>query len=61
MAVGSNFVRKWLRYVDQFLLYPGILRKRVQQQPRDTVFVVTIRLWECGCLACHTGLMSFIP
>jgi glycosyltransferase involved in cell wall biosynthesis len=41
MAVGSNFVRKWLRYVDQFLLYPGILRKRVQQQPRDTVFVVT--------------------
>jgi glycosyltransferase involved in cell wall biosynthesis len=53
MAVGSNFVGKWLRYVDQFLFFPEFLRKRVQQQPRDTVFVVTdqaLGMW-VPCLA----------
>ena len=35
------FIRKWLGYVDQFLLYPAELRKKIAQQPSDTVFVVT--------------------
>lgn len=40
-SVPSAFFRKWLGYVDQFLIYPRELRRRVDQQPRDTVFVVT--------------------
>jgi glycosyltransferase involved in cell wall biosynthesis len=41
LPVQSLFIRKWLGYVDQFLIYPGELRKRVNQQPDDTVFVMT--------------------
>ena len=38
--VKSPVARKWLGYVDQFLLYPGQLEKRVSEQSDSTVFVV---------------------
>ena len=41
LPVRSAKLRKWLRYLDQFLIYPGQLRKQVLQQPADTLFVVT--------------------
>lgn len=53
LPVGSQFVRKWLGYVDQFLIYPAKLRKLVKQQPDNTLFVVTdqaLGMW-VPCLA----------
>ena len=41
LPVTSDFVRKWLGYVDQYLLFPRELRRRIAAQPADTVFVVT--------------------
>jgi len=40
-SVPSALLRKWLGYADQFLLYPRELRRRIREQPADTVFVVT--------------------
>jgi glycosyltransferase involved in cell wall biosynthesis len=40
LPIRSAFIRKWLGYMDQFLIYPGQLRKLVNQQPDDTLFVV---------------------
>ena len=40
-SVPSAFLRKWLGYADQFVLYPRELRRRIREQPADTVFVVT--------------------
>lgn len=39
--IASKAVRKWLGYVDQFLIYPRQLRKRAVCQPEDTLFVFT--------------------
>jgi glycosyltransferase involved in cell wall biosynthesis len=41
MASRSPFVRKWLGYVDQFLLHPRDLRRQINRQPDNTLFVVT--------------------
>jgi glycosyltransferase involved in cell wall biosynthesis len=41
MASRSSFVRKWLGYVDQFLIYPRELRRQVNCQSANTLFVVT--------------------
>ena len=40
LAVRSNFIRKWLGYIDQFAIFPRVLRKRVRQTPPDHLFVV---------------------
>ncbi|WP_182866198.1 glycosyltransferase [Rhodopirellula sp. JC639] len=34
-------LRKWLGYLDQYLIYPWSLAKNVRNQPQGTVFVVT--------------------
>lgn len=41
VPVRSLQIRKWLGYIDQFLIYPGTLRKLVHQQPGNTLFVIT--------------------
>jgi glycosyltransferase involved in cell wall biosynthesis len=41
LPVASPFIRKWLGYADQFLIYPKKLRKLVNEQSEDTLFVVT--------------------
>jgi glycosyltransferase involved in cell wall biosynthesis len=41
LPIPSSFIRKWLGYIDQFLIYPGELHKHVAQEPKETVFVVT--------------------
>lgn len=41
LPIPSAYIRKWLGYADQFLIYPGKLRKLARQQPKDTLFVVT--------------------
>jgi len=41
LPVPSAFIRKWLGYADRFLIYPRKLRKLVNQQPDDALFVVT--------------------
>lgn len=41
LPVASTFIRKWLGYVDQLLLYPNELRQQVSRQPDDTLFVLT--------------------
>lgn len=53
LPAPSAKLRKWLRYMDQFLIYPGKLRQRVRQQPAGTLFVVTdqaLGMW-VPCLA----------
>jgi len=53
LSVRSCSVRKWLRYVDQFLIYPRALRRRVNQTNRDSLFVITdqnLGMW-VPCLA----------
>lgn len=40
LAVRSNFIRKWLGYIDQFAIFPRVLRKRVRQTPPDHLFVM---------------------
>lgn len=40
LPIRSPFVRKWLGYGDQFLLYPGTLQRQVNRQPENTLFVV---------------------
>ncbi|HTE33826.1 MAG TPA: glycosyltransferase family 1 protein [Chryseolinea sp.] len=35
------FVRKWLGYIDQYLVFPGEIRRRIKQLPSDTLFVFT--------------------
>jgi len=32
---------KWLGYVDQFVLFPREVRRRLRNEPKDTLFVVT--------------------
>jgi len=39
--IRSAFVRKWLGYADQFLIYPRELCRKVNRQPKNTLFVVT--------------------
>jgi glycosyltransferase involved in cell wall biosynthesis len=41
MPTRSGLLRKWLGYVDQFLMYPQKLRRQVNREPDDTLFVVT--------------------
>jgi glycosyltransferase involved in cell wall biosynthesis len=41
LPTGSGLIRKWLGYVDQFLVYPRELRRQVDREPSDTLFVVT--------------------
>jgi glycosyltransferase involved in cell wall biosynthesis len=37
---NSPFVKKWLGYADQFLIYPWHLQQAVAQMPDDTLFAV---------------------
>jgi glycosyltransferase involved in cell wall biosynthesis len=41
LPVRSSFLRKWLGYADQFLMYPQELRQQMNREPDDTLFVVT--------------------
>jgi len=41
LPIPSAFVRKWLGYADQYLIFPRELHQQVSQQPDDTLFVVT--------------------
>jgi glycosyltransferase involved in cell wall biosynthesis len=41
LPLRSRFLRKWLGYFDQFVVYPRELRKQVHRTPLDRVFVVT--------------------
>jgi glycosyltransferase involved in cell wall biosynthesis len=53
LPVRSALARKWLGYVDQFAVYPRHLRKLVNKQSPETVFVVTdqaLGMW-VPCLA----------
>lgn len=34
-------LKKWLGYIDQYLLFPGQVRKRLKTYPPDTLFVFT--------------------
>jgi glycosyltransferase involved in cell wall biosynthesis len=36
-----GFLRKWLGYVDQFLFFPIVFRRRMRRLPVETLFVVT--------------------
>jgi glycosyltransferase involved in cell wall biosynthesis len=37
---SSRFLKKWLQYADQFLIYPFELAAAVEQEPDETLFVV---------------------
>lgn len=53
LPMPSAKLRKWLRYMDQFLIYPRTLVKRVRRQPVGTLFVVAdqaLGMW-VPCLA----------
>jgi glycosyltransferase involved in cell wall biosynthesis len=34
-------LKKWLGYIDQFIVFPGWVRKKIKQYPADTLFVFT--------------------
>ncbi len=38
---SSGAARKWLGYIDQYILFPGEVRSRVNDCPSDTLFVFT--------------------
>ena len=38
LPVPARF-RKWMGYIDQYLVFPRLLRKRMAQQPSDTLYV----------------------
>jgi glycosyltransferase involved in cell wall biosynthesis len=40
---GSNnpFIKKWLSYIDQYIVFPGEVRRKARHQPQDTLFVFT--------------------
>ncbi|MGJ7581716.1 glycosyltransferase family 4 protein [Variovorax sp. RHLX14] len=38
LPVPARF-RKWMGYIDQYLVFPGQLRKRMARQPNDTLYV----------------------
>ncbi len=40
LPVGHGGVRKWLGYVDQYLIYPPKLANRVSKESSETLFVV---------------------
>ncbi len=53
LSKRPSFTGKWLGYADQFLIYPSKLRKLVNRQPENTLFVVTdqaLGMW-VPCLA----------
>jgi glycosyltransferase involved in cell wall biosynthesis len=41
LPIRSGFIRKWLGYIDQFLLYPWALKERVNQTRGDWLFIIT--------------------
>src|SRR5688572_11535918 len=38
---GSAFMKKWLGYIDQFIIFPLIVRRRIKSLSPDTLFVFT--------------------
>jgi len=38
---GSRFVKKWLGYIDEFILFPLQVKRRLKKVPKDTLFVFT--------------------
>jgi glycosyltransferase involved in cell wall biosynthesis len=38
---APRYIRKWLHYVDQYLLFPMKVRRRLKAIPKDTLFVFT--------------------
>lgn len=47
-AAVPTVVRKWLGYIDQYLLFPRVLRSKLTATPKNTVVVVTdhaLGLW----------------
>jgi glycosyltransferase involved in cell wall biosynthesis len=32
-------LKKWMNYIDQYLIFPLTIRKRIKKRPRDTLFV----------------------
>ncbi|WP_324024080.1 hypothetical protein QSV08_13920 [Maribacter sp. BPC-D8] len=34
-------IKKWFRYVDTFILFPIYLKKKINSQPKSTLYVVT--------------------
>jgi glycosyltransferase involved in cell wall biosynthesis len=41
LPLSSPVLRKWMGYADQYVLYPRNLRRSIQTQPHDTLFVAT--------------------
>ena len=39
--IGGNRLRKWMGYIDQYLVFPRVLRSKLRSCPPDTLFVVT--------------------
>jgi hypothetical protein len=39
--VSHPFFAKWLGYIDQFILFPLFIRRRLKSEPPDTLFVIT--------------------
>lgn len=39
--VCHPFVAKWLGYVDQFVIFPFIIQRRLRREPAETLFVFT--------------------
>jgi glycosyltransferase involved in cell wall biosynthesis len=38
---GSPFIKKWLGYIDEFIIFPFYVRRRIKAVRKDTLFVFT--------------------
>lgn len=38
---GSQGLKKWLGYIDQYVVFPNDIRKRINRQPKNTLYVFT--------------------
>ncbi|MEJ7643054.1 MAG: glycosyltransferase [Chryseolinea sp.] len=38
---GSSMIKKWLGYVDQFIVFPFLVKKSIKAQPANSLFIFT--------------------
>lgn len=52
--------RKWLGYIDQFVLFPLSATMRLRHMQGRRWWCWAITRWACGCRSCGAGRMSSI-
>ncbi|MCF2519154.1 glycosyltransferase family 1 protein [Dyadobacter sp. CY351] len=65
---GPANLKKWMGYIDQYVLFPYLVKKQIRKQPKDTLYVLTdhsLGLWaplirdHNHIVHCHDFLAQF--